>query len=79
MMYMWNEFPAYCGKCGRCTNPANVEPCGHPEAKRYVFGQAYVSSIEEWEKRITERGATVRYVREGKTIGSAEATKHDAA
>ena len=72
-MFWWDLNPAWCGKCGRCTNPANVEPCGHPESKRKIRGQVFVSSLEETEKRIVASGHSVRYVREGKDIGSIEA------
>ena len=72
-MFWWDNSPAVCGKCGRCTNPDNVEPCGHPEAKRYVRGQVFVSNLEETEKRVVEAGRSVRYIRDGVVIGSAEA------
>lgn len=72
-MFWWNNSPAICGKCGRCTNPDNIEPCGHPEAKRYVQGQVFVSSLEETEKDIVENGRSVRYVRDGKNIGGVAA------
>ena len=74
-MFWWDNSPAFCGKCGRCTNPDNVEPCGHSEAKCYVRGQVFLSSLEETEKRILESGRSIRYIRDGVNIGSAEAKK----
>lgn len=65
--YWWNLSPAYCGKCGNCTNPNNVKPCGHPEAEKHVRGQIFVTSLEQFEHDTLERGHSVRYVRNGKT------------
>lgn len=73
LLFWWDTSPAFCGKCGRCTNPNNIEPCGHPEAKRYVRGQVFVSSLEETEKRILAGGFSVRYIRDGVNIGSRKA------
>ena len=76
MSYWWDNSPAFCGACGRCTNPNNVEPCGHPEAKRTVRGQGFLSSLEDHEKRAAQGGRTIRYVRDGKTIHNTEAKAH---
>jgi len=70
--FWWDTSPAFCGKCGRCTNPNNVEPCGHDEAQRKLRGQVFVSSLEEHAKRAADGGRTVRYVRDGKTLDSHE-------
>lgn len=72
--YWWNLAPAYCGKCGRCTNPDNVEPCGHLEAVRHVCGQIFVTNLEQTEKYWLERGHSVRVVEGGKTVRTTEAT-----
>lgn len=74
--YHWNLAPAYCGKCGRCTNPDNVEPCGHIEAVKHVHGQIFITSLEEFEKRVLEHDRCIRYVRDGKNIGTTEAKQH---
>jgi hypothetical protein len=71
--FWWDNSPAICGKCGNCTNPNNVPPCGHPEAKRHVRGQVFVSSLEDHERRAHEGGRTIRYVRDGKTIDDSTA------
>lgn len=79
MTYWWDLSPAICGKCGRCTNPNNIEPCGHAEALRCVRGQMFLSSLEDHEKRVAEAGIrTIRYVRDGRTISATEAKKHAA-
>jgi hypothetical protein len=75
LAYWWDTSPAFCGKCGRCTNPNNVEPCGHDEAKRKIRGQVFVSSLSDHEKRAHEGGRTVRYVRDGRTIDDSVARK----
>jgi len=75
LAYWWDTSPAFCGKCGRCTNPDNIAPCGHEEAKRKLRGQVFISSLEDHERRALEGRRSVRYVRDGKTIGSAEAKK----
>lgn len=71
--YWLNLAPAFCGKCGRCTNPNNVPPCGHMEAQRHVQGQIFVTNLGQFEKDCLERGRTVRFTRDGRNIGSAEA------
>lgn len=69
--HWWDNSPAFCGKCGNCTNPNNVPPCGHPEAKRHVQGQIFVTNLEQFEKQILEdQGHSVRYVRDGMRIGA---------
>ena len=68
--YWWDTSPAICGKCGRCTNPDNVTPCGHPEAERCVRGQVFLTDLDDTEKRIFEGNRTVRYVREGRDEGT---------
>jgi len=81
LQYWWDTSPAFCGKCGRCTNLSNIAPCGHEEAKRKLRGQIFISNLSEHEKRQQEGGLgrTTRYVRYGKTIGAAEAKKEQAA
>src|SRR5271154_556782 len=79
VQYWWDTSPAWCGECGRCTNPNNIEPCGHEQAKRTVRGQVFLSSLEDHEKRQQEAGIrTTRYVRDGRNIGATEAKKHAA-
>jgi len=73
LAYWWDSSPAFCGLCGRCTNPNNVEPCGHDEAKRTIRGQVFLSSLSDHEKRALDGGRSIRYVRDGKQIGKTEA------
>lgn len=75
LAYWWDTSPVFCGKCGRCTNPNNIEPCGHDEAKRKIRGQVFVSSLEDHARRAAEGNRSVRYVRDGRTIGATEAQK----
>lgn len=74
--YFWNLAPAYCGRCGRCTNPNNVEPCGHDEAKKHVRGQVFITSLEEFEQRVLKHDRIIRYIRDGKVVGETEAKQH---
>jgi len=49
--YWNNPSPAYCGRCGKCTNPDNVKSCGHPEADFHVRGQIFFCNLEDYLKQ----------------------------
>lgn len=48
--YWWNLSPAYCSRCGRCTNPNNVKPCGHSEAERHVRAQIFLKRLDQFSE-----------------------------